>query len=176
MRRIWRIDDSTVAGLTDDTATSLAGLHGRSWTSEKDAKIAISACGLDTKQINAVIKTIAVYDANANAIKGKKSGTYEADPDLRDQENIPLPPGYLDLDERAQIKAVREAAEKHLAEEIHPYVPDAWIDHDKTRIGYEIPFTRQFYVYTPPRALAEIRADIDALEIQIQRWMKGLAT
>ena len=48
--------------------------------------------------------------------------------------------------------------------EIHPYVPDAWIDHAKTKIGYEIPFTRQFYVYTPPRPVAEIRAEIDALE------------
>ena len=62
-----------------------------------------------------------------------------------------------------------------MSDEIHPYVPDAWIDHDKTRIGYEIPFTRQFYVYTPPRPVAEIRAEIDALEHQIQDWMKGLA-
>ena len=46
---------------------------------------------------------------------------------------------------------MRQAAEAHLAAEIHPYLPDAWIDHDKTRIGYEIPFTRQFYTYTPPR-------------------------
>ena len=54
-------------------------------------------------------------------------------------------------------------------------MPDAWINHDKTKIGYEIPFTRQFYGYTPPRPVAEIRADIDALEAQIQQWMKGLA-
>jgi type I restriction enzyme M protein len=74
-----------------------------------------------------------------------------------------------------QIVAVRSAAERHLVDEIHPYVPDAWIDHDKTKIGYEIPFTRQFYVYTPPRPVAEIRAEIDALETQIQLGMTGLA-
>ena len=51
----------------------------------------------------------------------------------------------------AQVDAVRAAAEKHLVDEIHRDVPEAWIDHDKTKIGYEIPFTRQFYVYTPPR-------------------------
>ena len=157
---MWRIDETALAGLADETAAALAGLNGQSFTTEKDARIAVSACGLDTKTINAVIKTIAVYDADAEAIKAKKGGGYESDPDLRDQENIPLPAGYLDLDEIAQVKSVREAAEKHLTVEIHPYVPDAWIDHDKTRIGYEIPFTRQFYVYTPPRAVAEIRADI----------------
>ncbi len=175
MRRVWRVDEATLAGLAEDTATALADLNGHSWTTEKAARIAVGACGLDTKQINTVAKTIAVYDADAEPINAKKGHGYEADPDLRDQENIPVPAGYLDLDERARTKAVREAAEKHLAEEIHPYVPDAWIDHDKTRIGYEIPFIRQFYVYTPPRPVAEIRADIDALEEQIQEWMKGIA-
>ena len=70
---------------------------------------------------------------------------------------------------------MRAAAEQHLRDEIHPYVPDAWIDHRKTKIGYEIPFTRQFYVYVPPRPVAEIRAEIDALEVQIQELMRGLA-
>jgi len=176
MRRLWRIDDATMAGLAEETSAALDRLHGRNWTNEKDAKIAVSACGLNVKQINAVIKTIAVYDADAKAIKAKKGSGYEADPDLRDQENIPLPAGYLDLDEKAQIKAVRDAGERHLVAEIHPYVPYAWIDHDKTRIGYDIPFTRQFFVYTPPRPVAEIRAEIDALEAQIQKSMSGLAT
>jgi hypothetical protein len=43
-----------------------------------------------------------------------------------------------------------ESAEAHLRDEIHPYVQGAWIDHTKTKVGFEIPFTRQFYVYTPP--------------------------
>jgi type I restriction enzyme M protein len=175
MRRTWRMDETALAGLAEDTAVALAALNGKSWTTEKEAKAAISGSGLQTKQITAVLKTIAVYDADAEAIKARKGSGYEADPDLRDQENIPLPAGYLDLDEAGQVKTVRDAAEKHLAEEIHPYVPDAWIDHDKTRVGYEIPFTRQFYVYTPPRPVAEIRAEIDALEVQIRQWMKGLA-
>ena len=74
------------------------------------------------------------------------------------------------------LTAIANAAEAHLLAEIHPYVPDAWIDHDKTKIGYEIPFTRQFYIYTPPRPVAEIRAGINALEAQIQELMQGLAT
>ncbi|MFC9290370.1 SAM-dependent DNA methyltransferase, partial [Streptomyces sp. NPDC057052] len=58
--------------------------------------------------------------------------------------------------------------EEHLAREVHPHVPDAWIDHSKTKVGYEIPFTRHFYVYEPPRPLAEIDAELKALEAEIQ--------
>ncbi|HET9873917.1 MAG TPA: class I SAM-dependent DNA methyltransferase [Propionibacteriaceae bacterium] len=103
-----------------------------------------------------------------------KRGKLQADANLRDQENVPLPAGWFDLGESERIKALYEAAEQHLVDEIQPYVPDSWIDHAKTRVGVEIPFTRQFYVYTPPRPVAEIAAEIRELESQIQEWMKGL--
>ncbi|WP_040840372.1 type I restriction-modification system subunit M [Nocardia brevicatena] len=79
-------------------------------------------------------------------------GEPEPDPELRDYENVPLD----------------EDVEEYLAREVLPHVPDAWIDHSKTKIGYEIPFTRHFYVYTPPRPLAEIDAELKALEAEIQ--------
>jgi type I restriction enzyme M protein len=103
-----------------------------------------------------------------------KKGKPQPDPKLRDQENVPLPAGFLDLGEGERSKVLREVAEEHLANEIHPYVADAWIDHAKTKLGFEIPFTRQFYVYTPPRPVEEIAAEIKELEGQIQEWMKGL--
>jgi len=77
------------------------------------------------------------------------------DPDLRDNENVPL----------------GEDVDEYLAREVLPHVPDAWVDHTKTKIGYEIPFTRHFYVYTPPRPLAEIDAELKALEAEIQRLL-----
>ena len=55
--------------------------------------------------------------------------------------------------------------------EVKPHVPDAWIDESKTKVGYEIPFTRFFYRYTPPRPLAEIEADIKGLEAEIQSML-----
>ena len=55
-----------------------------------------------------------------------------------------------------------------MAAEVLPYVPDAWVDHAKTKVGYEIPLTRQFYRYVAPRPLAEIDAEIKALEEEIQ--------
>ncbi len=81
-----------------------------------------------------------------------RKGVIEPDTDLRDYENVPL-----DQD-----------VEDYLKREVLPHVPDAWIDHTKTKIGYEIPFTRHFYVYKPPRPLAEIDAELKALEAEIQ--------
>jgi type I restriction enzyme M protein len=173
LRRVWRVGEETVLAAPDAAAEVLAGLMGRSWTDEKEAKAALA--GLEVKVLTATLKAIATTDPDVEATKAKKGGGYEPDPDMRDQENISLPADYLELDPDERVEAVRLAAEEHLVSEIHPYVPDAWIDHAKTRIGYEIPFTRQFYVYTPPRPVAEIRAEIDVLEAQIQKWMEGLA-
>jgi len=75
---------------------------------------------------------------------------YEPDPDLRDTEQIPL------LEDGG--------IEGFFRREVLPYVPDAWIDESKTRIGYEISFNRYFYKPEPLRTLAEIRADIESLE------------
>jgi type I restriction enzyme M protein len=195
LRRVWRIDDATWASIASckavqawafghrpepDVRTYLATRFAdiAPISSEKQVLEALMenmGGGLPIDVIKAVAKLSATTDENAPPVKTKKSGGYESDPDLRDQENIPLPHGYLELEESERLKAVREAAEQHLCDEIHPYVPDAWIDHDKTKIGYEVPFTRQFYIYTPPRPVAEIRAEIDALEREIQELMRGLA-
>jgi type I restriction enzyme M protein len=79
-------------------------------------------------------------------------GEPEPDPNLRDYENVPL------IDD----------VEEYLRREVLRHVPDAWIDHTKTKVGYEIPFTRHFDVYKPPRLLSEIDAELKALESEIQ--------
>ncbi|MCW8122225.1 MULTISPECIES: type I restriction-modification system subunit M [Streptomyces violaceoruber group] len=79
-------------------------------------------------------------------------GQPEPDGELRDYENVPL----------------GEDVEEYMKREVHPHVPDTWIDHTKTKIGYEIPFARRFYVYEPPRPLAEIDAELKALEAEIE--------
>ncbi len=60
-----------------------------------------------------------------------------------------------------------EVIAAYIDHEVAPHVLDAWIDHTKTRVGYEIPFTRHFYKYIPPRALEEIDADLDVLVKEI---------
>ncbi|WP_244310003.1 type I restriction-modification system subunit M [Leptospira mtsangambouensis] len=81
-----------------------------------------------------------------------KKGKPLADSDLRDFENIPL----------------KENIESYFQKEVLPHVSDAWIDHEKTKVGYEINFTKYFYKYKPLRSLAEIRRDILALEEETQ--------
>ena len=102
-------------------------------------------------------------------------GRPKPDPDLRENENVSLPgpvPGFHeDPTDRLASHPYREAVDAYVAAEVLPYVPDAWVDHAKTKIGYEIPITRHFYRYVPPRPLEEIDAEIKALEAEIQRLL-----
>ena len=93
--------------------------------------------------------------------------TPKPDTKRRDTENVPFTYGGNvagDAGRDATIKA-------YVAAEVLPHVPDAWIDEKKTKVGYEIPFTRHFYKYVPPRPLAEIDAD---LEKQVAKIMELL--
>ena len=85
------------------------------------------------------------------AVCGNRRDEPEPDPELRDTETVPL----------------REDVGEYMAREVSPYVPDAWVDESKTRIGYEIPLNRRFYVYEPPRPLGVIKADLQELEREI---------
>lgn len=111
-------------------------------------------------------------------------GNREPDSDLRDTENIPLPAGTSlplpmkfgpDMPNDDLVKAMRGAIDAYIAAEVLPHVPDAWVDYPKTKVGYEIPINRHFYVYKPPRPLAEIEAEVEALEREIAGLLRGLA-
>jgi len=88
--------------------------------------------------------------------KGKQKGKPLPDASLRDTENVPL---------KDDIRAYFER-------EVLPHVPDAWIDHDKTKVGFEIPFNRHFYKYVPPRPLEEIDRDLKALSAEIMELLR----
>ena len=125
------------------------------------------------KVIKELLKLAETPDPDGPVITNRR-GEPELDPDLRDQENIPLPAGWLDLSPQEQTRALIEQAEQHLQTEIRPHAPDAWIDHTRTKIGYEIPFTRHFYQYVPPRPLEEIDAELAQTEKRIQELLAGL--
>lgn len=72
------------------------------------------------------------------------------------------------------VEPMKTVIDVYMAVEVLPHVPDAWVDYSKTKVGYEIPINRHFYVYKPPRPLAEIEADISALESEIAGLLKGL--
>ena len=139
---------------------SSAGLNS---TDRKVAAKTVDAvakrCGLTTPQTKALWDALAVRDPDAPPLTDKK-GNAEPDADLRDGENVPLPAERLvfeaDPSARLAMLPYRSAVEDYLTAEVLPYVGDAWVDHDKTKIAYEIPLTRHFYKYVPPRPLAEI--------------------
>ena len=118
---------------------------------------------------------LAARDENAPIVTNRK-GEPEPDPDLRDNENVPLPSETVvwtvDPTERLASLAYRSTVDEYMESEVLPYVPEAWVDHDKTKIGYEVPLTRHFYRYMPPRPLAEIDAEIKALEAEIQGLLR----
>jgi len=110
----------------------------------------------------AILTALSERDESAEVCTDK-DGNPEPDPDLRDYENVPL----------------KEDIRAYFDREVKPHVPDAWIDENKRDakdgevgiVGYEIPLTRHFYEYTPPRPLEEIEADIKAIEKDIVRML-----
>lgn len=90
--------------------------------------------------------------------KGKAKGKPQADSNLRDTENVPL----------------KENVEEYFKKEVLPHAPDAWIDHGKTKVGYEIPFNRHFYVFKPPRPLSVIDTELKQTTDKVLEMINGL--
>ncbi len=105
---------------------------------------------LATPVLKAILSALSERDESADVCMVK--GRLEPDTALRDYENVPL----------------AEEIDAYMEREVLPHVPDAWVDHGKTKVGYEIPVTRHFYVYQPPRPLDVIRGEIEELEREIQ--------
>lgn len=91
--------------------------------------------------------------------KGKNKGKPKPDSNLRDTENVPL----------------SEDVQAYFQREVLPHAADAWIDEEKTKVGYEIPFNRHFYVFKPPRELAEIDAELKVVTDRILTMIGGLS-
>jgi type I restriction enzyme M protein len=130
-----------------------------------------------------VLSALAERDPTADICTDAK-GNPEPDPELRDTESVPLPEtvslplpiGYEDKADNAKlVDLVRDHCFAYFDKEVKPHWPDAWIDFSKTKVGYEIPITRKFYVYEAPRPLAEIERDIKKLEGEILQMLKDVA-
>jgi type I restriction enzyme M protein len=106
-------------------------------------------------EIKMLLTVFGERDETAEICRDRK-GDPEPDADLRDTETVPL----------------KESIEEYFQREVLPHVPDAWIDHGKTKVGYEIPLNRHFYRYEPPRPLEVIEADIKRLEKEILDLLK----
>jgi type I restriction enzyme M protein len=153
-QRFAKLGDADAATLRD----VLCSLAGTSYASIGDLdavlKPILAKIGAPTRK--AIIAAFIVRDPEADPVHAKGGDGYEPDPELRDTETVPID----------------EDIDAFMDREVVPFVPDSWVDRTKTKVGYEIPFTRHFYKYAPPRPLGEIDAEIKASQ---QRILKLLA-
>lgn len=111
---------------------------------------------------NTITLERSLKDENGDVVlgtKGKLKGKPQPDANLRDTENVPL----------------SEDLKVYFKREVLPNVPDAWIDHEKTKIGFEIPFNRFFYVFKPPLSLKEINAELKSTTVRILSMIEELS-
>jgi len=159
-------EDKTVAKLDSTARASLVGslgaLDSGPFVGEaacRDAlRSALIAGGVpkpSASLLKAFVARCLVRDPDAEVIRDGK-GRIVADPELRDTENVPL----------------GEAVDEYLAREVVPFVEDAWVDDKDGKIGYEIPFARLFYKYTPPRPSQDIKAELREREARIRQLLE----
>lgn len=128
-------------------------------TFHKALKAAAKAEGfaLSAPLLKTITSELGEQDDSADTCVDAK-GNPEPDPSLRDTENVPW----------------AEDVDAYLAREVLPYAPDAWVDHTKTKEGAEIPFTRHFYTYVPPRPLEEIDRDLEAVMADLRAMLTAV--
>ena len=118
----------------------------------EQAKAAFKRAGVKvpTPLLGKILLALAERDETADACIDAK-GNVEPDPTLRDYESVPM----------------KEDVAAYMKREVLPYVPDAWVDDAKTKVGYEISLNRYFYTYTTPRPLGEIEGELKQIEREI---------
>jgi type I restriction enzyme M protein len=130
----------------------------------------------------AILSALSERDPTADICRegDAPDGAPEPDAELRDTENVPLPPDFPlpapiaygpKADNFELLVAVQPHAQAWFEREVRPHVADAWVDWNKTRLGFEIPFNRHFYRYTPPRPLEDIESELKRLEGDIVRML-----
>ncbi|RZI60262.1 MAG: SAM-dependent DNA methyltransferase [Pseudomonas sp.] len=144
-----------------------SALHRNREQFSKLLKKSLAAHGLNLSapELKALLNALSERDPEAEICMTK--GQPEADSGLRDNENVPLGESVYDYFQR----------------EVIPHVPDAWIDESKTDaldgevgiVGFEVPFNRHFYVFQPPRPLAEIDLDLKTCTDRIKQMIEGLS-
>ncbi len=150
-----KLQDKIIEAL--EKLSSLGVVQNRDkFTHELKAVLKKVGLVLPAPLLKGILSAIAERDETADVCKDAK-GKPEADPELRDYENVPY----------------EDEIDAYMKREVLPHVPDAWVDHEKTKVGYEVNFNRYFYKYVPPRPLKEIDAELKAIEAEIAEMLVG---
>jgi type I restriction enzyme M protein len=188
LRVRYQLDNNTLGALKETKAwvklepaeqsaveTRLNAAKGLSTADRREFSRAV---GLLPPEVDKALWQLSARTDPEAPIRTDRKGNPEPDPDLRDNENVPLPSGLdlwsLDPSQRLEGNTYRSAVDDYMATEVLPYMPDAWVDRTKTKIGYEIPLTRHFYRYLPSRPLAQIDAEIEQLEAEVRSLLQAV--
>lgn len=175
--RISEVADDKKLGQIDGLVDALKGFGGEAYLNREKFNHALGkhlkdhGVLLTAAQSKSLWQVIGVHDEVADICRvssGKNKGDVELNPSLRDTENVPFGwGGYPKTHE-----AFEETVQAYFEAEVKPHVANAWIDWEKTKTGYEIPFTRHFYTYEPPRPLEEIDADLERVVGEILELLR----
>lgn len=173
--RIKAVAEHKTLGKIDDLAAALSSfgaelyLNRADFLSDLGKHLGSEGIRLTTAQRKTLSQTLSERDEDADICTDSK-GRPEPDTGLRDTEIVPF--GWNGHPKSHDAKDETIAA--YFDAEVKPHVPDAWIDESKTKVGYEIPVTRHFYQYVPPRPLAEIDGDLDKVVAEILDMLKEI--
>ena len=167
-RAIQKLDQSAQQQLTDALQSldaSVLHLNREQFTKLLKKALTQHEINLSAPELKAVLNALSERDPEADICKTK--GKPEPDASLRDNENVPL----------------GESVQAYFEREVKPHVADAWIDESKTDaldgeigiVGFEIPFNRHFYVFQPPRPLADIDRDLKVCTDRIKQMIEDLS-
>ena len=159
-KTLAKLDEATRADVVDSLEVTAHRIFPNETGCREIVKEILNASGVakpGAPMVKALAARCMVRDPEAEPVLDGKGGTVP-DPDLRDTENIPL----------------TEDVDEYLAREVLPHVPDAWVADLAGKVGYEIPFTRLFYKYTPPRPSAEIKAELREREARIRQLLEDV--
>jgi type I restriction enzyme M protein len=166
LRCTWVIEEENLDDLDKKLQILLSDFIGKKFESADLLKSALIGIGVERKQATKLVKDSIRRDANGSIARGKKDEVLP-DPDLREEEILAIPDGFLDLSEADQEKQKIKLAEDFLKTSYLPLYPEAWIDHGKSKLGFEIPFLREFYHYKKPLGTSQVIEEMKAIESQI---------
>lgn len=156
--KLKETEQENLRAALDAAAASAGGVVSTNRTEfTTQLKAALDEHGATVKHalLKVLISELSEHDDDGELVTGK-GGKPEPDTSLRDTENVPWD----------------EDVDEYFEREVVPFVPDAWVDHSKTKEGAEIPFTRHFYQYVPPRPLEEIDRDLDEVLGRIRKRLE----
>jgi len=171
-----KLDVEAVCRALEVHADEIASQHDDE-AARNVVRLALASVGVKGKaHETALLKGLSVRDPAVSGSVDAK-GRIVPDTSLRDTELLPLPVGVRvswsgDVTSRFSLPAYRTAIETYMTSEVQRHVPDAFVDWQSLRIGYELPFTREFFRYQPPRELAEIRDDLEESQKRILELLR----